>query len=38
VCEGQMGVALQVLWRKGGADLSEGGHGRSPCRRALRRS
>jgi len=38
VCEGQMGVALQVLWRTGGEDIAEGGHGRSPCMRALRRS
>ena len=26
VCEGQLGVALQVFWSKGGADLAEGGH------------
>ena len=38
VCEGQMGVALQVRWRKGGEDIAEGSHGRSPCMRALRRS
>ena len=38
VCEGQMGGALQVRWRTGGADLAEGGHGSSPCMRALRRS
>jgi hypothetical protein len=31
-------VALQVLWRKGGEDVAEGGHGRRPCLRALRRS
>jgi hypothetical protein len=30
--------ALQVLGRKGGEDGAEGGHGRRPCRRALRRS
>jgi hypothetical protein len=35
---GEVGIALQVFWRKGGADLAEGGHGRSPCMRALRRS
>jgi len=38
VCGGEMGIALQVLGREGGADLTEGGHGRSPCMRALRRS
>src|SRR5712691_2870760 len=38
VCEGQMGVALQVLGRKGGEDVAEGSHGRSPCMRVLRRS
>ena len=37
VSEGQMGVALQVLGRKRRADLTERGHGRSPCIRALRR-
>jgi hypothetical protein len=35
---GQMGITLQVLWRKGRADIAEGRHGRSPCMRALRRS
>jgi hypothetical protein len=29
VGEGQMGVALQVVWSKGGADLAESRHGRS---------
>ena len=29
VCEGQLGVALQVLWGKGGKDSAEGGHARS---------
>jgi hypothetical protein len=29
VCKGQLGVALQVLWSKDGADLAEGRHGRS---------
>ena len=29
VCEGQLGVALQVFWSKGSADLAEGGHDRS---------
>jgi hypothetical protein len=38
VCEGQMGVALQGLGRKGGEEIAQGGHGRSPCMRALRRS
>ena len=38
VCGGEVGIALQVFWRKGGEDLAEGGHGRSPCMRALRRS
>jgi len=35
---GEVGRTLQGLWRKGGEDLAEGGHGRSPCMRALRRS
>ena len=35
---GESGIALQVLGREGGEDLAEGGHGRSPCMRALRRS
>ena len=38
VCEGQLGVALQVFWSKGGKEIAQGGHGRSPCMRALRRS
>ena len=38
VCEGQMGGALQGLWRTGGEDVAPGGHGRSPCMRALRRA
>jgi hypothetical protein len=38
VCKGQRGVALEVLGRKGGEDLTQGGHGRSPCMRVLRRS
>jgi hypothetical protein len=29
VCSGKVGIALQVLWCKGGADLAEGGHDRS---------
>jgi hypothetical protein len=29
VCEGQLGVTLQVFWSKGGADRAEGGHDRS---------
>jgi hypothetical protein len=35
---GEVRVALQILWRKGGEDIAEGGHGRRPCMRALRRS
>src|SRR6266699_590913 len=31
----EVGIALQVFWRKGGEDVAEGGHGRSPCMRAL---
>jgi hypothetical protein len=38
VREGKVGITLQGLWRKGGADLAESGHGRSPCMRAFRRS
>jgi hypothetical protein len=38
VCERQMGVALQVFWRKDVKDIAERGHGRSPCMRVLRRS
>ena len=38
VCERQLGVALQVLGRKSSEDVTESGHGRSPCMRALRRS
>jgi hypothetical protein len=37
VRQGEVGVTLQVLWGKGGEDLAQGGHGRSPCMRALRR-
>ncbi len=35
---GEVGIALKVFWRKGGEDIAQGGHGRSPCMRALRRS
>jgi hypothetical protein len=35
---GEVRIPLQVLGRKGGADSAEGHHGRSPCRRVLRRS
>ena len=35
---GEVGVTLKVLWGKGGEDIAEGGHGRSPCMRALRRA
>ncbi len=38
VCEGKVGGTLQGLWRQGGEDIAEGGHGRSPSMRALRRS
>jgi hypothetical protein len=38
VGERQLGVALQVLRGKSGADVAQGGHGRSPCMRVLRRS
>jgi hypothetical protein len=38
VREGEVGVTRKVFWRKGGEDITEGGHGRSPCMRALRRS
>lgn len=35
---GEGGIALQILWRTSGEDISQGRHGRSPCMRALRRS
>jgi hypothetical protein len=35
---GEGGGAFQIFWRKGVQDVAEGGHGRSPCRRVLRRS
>jgi hypothetical protein len=35
---GEVGVALQVLRGKRREDIAEGGHGRSPCMRALRRA
>jgi hypothetical protein len=38
VCGGEVGLTLQGLWRKGGADITQGGQGRRPCMRALRRS
>ena len=38
LCEGQMRGARKVFWRTSRAELAEGGHGRRPCRRALRRS
>ena len=37
VCGGQMGGALQGCWGKGGEEVTEGGHGRRPCLRELRR-
>jgi hypothetical protein len=38
VGEGQMGGALQGLRGKGREEITQGGHGRSPCLRVLRRS
>ena len=38
VCGGEVRRAPQGLGGKGGEDLAEGGHGRSPCMRAFRRS
>ena len=38
VREGEGGVPCKVFWRKGGEDIAEGGHGRSPCMRVLRRA
>ena len=35
---GEVGITRKVRWRKGVEDIAEGGHGRSPCMRALRRS
>ena len=35
---GEVGITRKGLWRKGGEDIAEGAHGRSPCMRALRRS
>jgi hypothetical protein len=35
---GEVGITLQGLGRTGGEDIAEGGQGRSPCMRALRRS
>ena len=35
---GERGRTRKGLWRTGGEDLAAGGHGRSPCMRALRRS
>jgi hypothetical protein len=35
---GEVGVARKGCWRKDVKDLAEGGHDRSPCLRALRRS
>ena len=34
----EVGRALQGLGRQGGEDVAEGGHSRSPCLRAFRRS
>ena len=38
VCEGPLGGALQGRWRTGGEDVAQGGHGKSPCLRVVRRS
>jgi hypothetical protein len=38
VCGGAVRRARQVLWGKGGEESAEGGHGRSPCMRQVRRS
>ena len=35
---GEVGITRKVLWRKGGEDIADGGHGRSPCMRELIRS
>ena len=35
---GEHGRALQIFWRTGDEDVAEGGHGRRPSMRALRRS
>jgi hypothetical protein len=35
---GEGGRALQRLWRQGVDDVADGGHGRSPCMRALMRT
>ena len=37
VRQGQSGEALQILWRVSLEDVLDGGHGRSPCMRALMR-
>jgi hypothetical protein len=34
----EVGIALKVCGRKGGAARAQGGHGKSPCMRAWRRS
>ena len=35
---GEVGRTRQGRWRTGGAEVAQGGHGRSPCMRALRRA
>jgi len=35
---GQVGIALQVCWSNSREDIAEGGQGRSPCMRVLRRA
>jgi hypothetical protein len=35
---GQVRIARQGLWGKDMEDVTQGGHGRMPCMRAVRRS
>ena len=35
---GEVGITRKVLWRKGGEDIADGGHGRSPCMSELMRA
>ena len=35
---GEVGIVLQGLWGAGIEDVTQGGHGRRPCMRALRRA
>jgi len=38
VRDGEVGVVRKIFWSKGVEDIAEGGHGWSPCMRALRRA